>query len=47
MQSQLHKEDWNNRGPLPLIWYMPKPTIGMTLTYKSYYLKVDIKTQPG
>ena len=47
MKIQISKLDWKNCGPPPPIFYSNNRTIGKTLTDKSYYLKVDIKNQPG
>ena len=47
MKLQLTKEYLKTRGPPPLISYKASPTFDKTPTYKSNYLRVGIKTQPG
>ena len=47
MKLHIPKDDLNNCGLPPLIFYKSGPTIGNNPEYKSDSLKVDIKTQPG
>ena len=47
MKLQIPKDDLNNCGPPPLIFYKPNSIIRKTPADKSGFLKVNIKTQPG
>ena len=46
-RMKLHLQELKNRGLEPPISYNPESTISMKPDSKSYYLKIDIKTQPG
>ena len=46
MKLQIPKDNWKSRGPPPLIFYNPDPTIRNTQTEKVDSLNFDINTQP-